>query len=63
MMSKEFEEARLVISVDVVYDPDGEDIKTLHNYLQHCITSILNDVDILHKNIKVELKGFICEQS
>ncbi len=62
-MSKEFEEARLVISADIVYDPEGEEIKTLNDYLYHCIGDSLCSADILYKNIKVELKGFICEQS
>lgn len=63
MMSKEFEEAKLVISADIVYDPEDEDIKEFHNFLQYRITNMLNDAYVLHKNIKVELKGFICEQS
>ena len=60
-MSKHFEEARLVITADVVYDPDSIDITVL-NYLKKRVEEILNMHHVLNKNINAELKGFICEK-
>jgi hypothetical protein len=59
-MSRHFEEARLVITADIVYDPDGFDA-TVYEYLPERIQEILDMYGILNKNIKVELQGFICD--
>ena len=59
-MSKEFEEARLVITADIVFDPDllGE---MFYKEMLSDIKNVLKDYKMLNKNVKVELESFICE--
>ena len=59
-MSKEFEEAKLVITADVVFDPD-ELSNTFHDEMLRDITSVFNRYYMLYKNTKVTLESFICE--
>jgi hypothetical protein len=58
-MSKHFEEAKLIITADIVYDPDVID-QTLYDYLIQRVEDILSAHKVLNKNTKVELEGFIC---
>lgn len=60
-MSKEFEEAKLVITADIAFDPDEECMNSFHNDLMHDIIGLLNNYYLLHKNTKVTLESFICE--
>lgn len=58
-MSKEFEEAKLRISADVVYDPDlVSDV--FYAEMKKDIKRVLSEYRMLHKNIDIELEGFIC---
>lgn len=59
-MSKEFEEAKLVISADIVYDPD-EVSNSFHNDMLEDINKVFNRYYMLYKNTKVTLESFICE--
>lgn len=59
-MSKHFEEAKLTITADIVYDPENLDA-TVYEYLPDRIQEILDMYGILNKNIKIELQGFICD--
>jgi hypothetical protein len=59
-MSKHFEEAKLVISVDVVYDPEESD-NGFYRSMEDNMHQILSNYDMLYKNLKVELQGFICD--
>jgi hypothetical protein len=59
-MSRHFEEARLVITADIAYDPESLDA-TVYEYLPERIQEILDMYGILNKNIEVELQGFICD--
>lgn len=60
-MSKEFEEAKLVITADIVYDPDSKQIHDLHGCLLLEIRAILNEYQLLYKNEQITLESFICE--
>jgi hypothetical protein len=61
-MSKHFEEARLVITADIVYDPDGLDLpKEFYQAIDKDLIFHLTRFNILSKNTKVELQGFICD--
>lgn len=58
-MSKEFEEAKLVITADIVFDPD--DISdTFHKEMIRDITRVFNEYCMLYKNTQVTLESFIC---
>lgn len=58
-MSKEFEEAKLRISADVVYDPDlVSDV--FYAEMKKDIKRVLSEYRMLHKNIDIKLEGFIC---
>ncbi len=59
-MSKHFEEAKLIITADIVYDPDTID-QSVYDYLIRRVEDILNAHKALNKNTKVELQGFICD--
>ena len=59
-MSKHFEESKLVITVDIAYDPDCMD--DFHGLMIKDIERILCEYKMLHKNVDVELKGFVCEK-
>ena len=59
-MSRYFEEARLVIMVDVVYDPDDMD-NDFNKLMLDDINKIFEEYRMLTKNTKVELQGFICD--
>ena len=59
-MSKHFEEAKLVISVDVVYDPEESD-NGFFRSMEDNMHQILSNYDMLYKNLKIELQGFICD--
>lgn len=61
MMSKEFEEAKLVITADIAYDPDDKHMNTFHDALRCDIIGLLDQYYLLHKNTKVTLESFICE--
>ena len=61
MMSKEFEEAKLRISADVVYDPDLIN-DSFYSEMHKDIKRVLSEYRMLHKNIDIELEGFTCEQ-
>ena len=61
-MSKEFEEAKLVITADIVYDPDGEEITTFVSFVHDYVGDYLENNDILFKNLNVKLEHFTCEQ-
>ena len=58
-MSRYFEEARLVITVDVVYDPDKMDC--FHQIIEDGIQQDLVNLGCLVKNANVKLEGFICD--
>lgn len=60
-MSKEFEEARLVITADIAFDPDDKNMHTFHDDLKNDIIGLLNLYYLLHKNTQVSLESFICE--
>ena len=60
MMSKHFEEAKLVISVDVVYDPEESD-NGFFRSMEDNMHQILSNYDMLYKNLKIQLQGFICD--
>ena len=59
MMSKHFEESKLVITVDIAYDPDCMD--DFHELMIKDVKIIMSEYKMLHKNVDVELKGFICD--
>ena len=59
-MSKEFEEAKLVISADIVYDPD-EVSNSFHHDMLEDVNKVFNRYYMLYKNTKVTLESFICE--
>jgi hypothetical protein len=59
-MSRHFEEAKLVITADIAYDPDTID-HSVCDYLSQRIEDILKAHEVLNKNINVELQGFICD--
>ena len=59
-MSKEFEEARLVITADIVFDPD-EVSNSFHNDMLEDINKVFNRYYMLYKNTQVTLESFICE--
>ena len=58
-MSKHFEEARLVITADIVYDPDGINLN-INEELLIDIEKLFSEYCFIFKNTKVELEGFIC---
>jgi hypothetical protein len=60
MMSKHFEEAKLVISVDVVYDPEESD-NGFFRSMEDNMHQILSNYDMLYKNLKIQLQGFTCD--
>ena len=62
MMSKYFEEARLVITADIVYDPDeiGNDF---HMTIDETVHLCLANLNCLTKNLDVRLEGFICDDN
>jgi hypothetical protein len=59
-MSKHFEEARLVITADIVYDPDDTN-NYFHQIIADDIRQELVNLGCLVKNIDVKLEGFICD--
>lgn len=59
-MSKEFEEAKLVITADIVFDPDGDEINYIHKAVEECVADLLFRNFVLHKNLNVKLESFIC---
>ena len=58
-MSKHFEEIKLVFTADVVFDPD-DDSFTFHDDMLYDMIGVLNLYNILHKNSKIKLEAFIC---
>jgi hypothetical protein len=61
MMSKHFEEARLVITADIVYDPDEVGGLFLEE-IERSVMQLLRNLGALSKNENAELKGFICDE-
>lgn len=61
-MSKHFEEAKLVITADIVYDPDELGGSFLEEVERSVMQSIRN-LGGLSKNENAELRGFICDEA
>ena len=59
-MSRHFEEARLVITADIVYDPDDMD-NDFHKIIDETVHICLANLECLTKNLDVRLEGFICD--
>ena len=59
-MSKHFEEAKSVITANVVYDPDNVDLEWDDEMFEQML-SVMDHFVWLHKDLKIKLEGFICD--
>lgn len=59
-MSKHFEEAKLVITANVVYDPDNVDLGW-DEEMMSTMLEVMDQFVWLHKDLKIKLEGFICD--